>query len=255
MAVLLLHGAWQGSWAWERLTPLLLEAGLDVHLLDLPGNGSDDTHPAAISLELYVDTVMRRIADIKGSVSIVAHSGAGVLASQVAEACPERIDSLAYIAGMMLPDGLSFAEVVASVLPDDPSAAGIGPHLVWSEDRLTSRVPIAAAKKIFYQDCVDELAEAAARRLTPQPERGRALRPHLSPERFGRIPRLYVETSHDRSVVLSVQRRMQALVPGAKVVSLPTGHAPQLAAPQALADCIIPWLQPATAARTIEVRG
>ena len=78
MAVLLVHGAWQGSWAWERLTPLLLEAGLDVHLLDLPGNGSDDTEPADVSLELYVAAVMRRVTAIKGSVSIVAHSGAGL---------------------------------------------------------------------------------------------------------------------------------------------------------------------------------
>jgi pimeloyl-ACP methyl ester carboxylesterase len=243
MTVLLVHGAWQGSWAWERLTPLLLEAGLDVQLLDLPGNGSDDTDPADVSLELYVAAVERCLSSIKGRVSIVAHSGAGIVASQVAEACPERIASLIYIAGMMLPDGLSFAEVVASVLDDDPSAAGIGPHLVWSEDRLTSCVPIEAARRIFFQDCSDDLAEAAARRLTPQPERGRAVRPRLSPERFGRIPRLYIETVNDRSGVLTVQRRMQALVPGAKAASLPTGHAPQLAAPKKLADCIIPWLR------------
>jgi pimeloyl-ACP methyl ester carboxylesterase len=250
MTVLLVHGAWQGSWSWERLTPLLLEAGLDVQLLDLPGNGSDDTDPADVSLELYVAAVNRHLSAIKGGVSIVAHSGAGVVASQVADAYPERIDSLVYIAGMMLPDGLSFAEVVASVLDDDPSAAGIGPHLVWSEDRLTSRVPIEAARRIFYQDCSNDLAEAAARQLTPQPERGRAVRPRLSPERFGRIPRLYIETGNDRSVVLTVQRRMRTLVPGARVASLPTGHAPQLAAPEKLADCIIPWLQAAP-----EMRG
>ena len=255
MAVLLVHGAWQGSWAWERLTPLLLEAGLDVHLLDLPGNGSDDTDPADVSLELYVAAVMRRVTAIKGSVSIVAHSGAGLVASQVAEACPGQIDSLVYIAGMMLPDGGSFAEVVASVLDDDPSAAGIGPHLIWSEDRLTSRVPIEAALRIFYQDCPDHLAEAAARRLTPQPERGRAVSPRLSPERFGRVPRLYIETADDRSVVLTVQRRMQALVPGAKVASLSTGHAPQLAAPRELAHCIIPWLEAAASRRTLAVCG
>lgn len=243
MTVLLVHGAWQGSWAWERLVPLLLEAGLDVQLLDLPGNGCDDTDPTDISLDLYVAAVKRRLSAIEGGVSIIAHSGAGVLASQVAEACPERIDSLVYIAGMMLPDGVSFAEVIASVLDDDPSAVGIGPHLVWSEDRLTSRVPVEAARRIFFQDCSDELAEAAAQRLTPQPERGRAVCPRLSPERFGRIPRLYIETVNDRSVVLTVQRRMQALVPGAKVASLPTGHAPQLAAPKKLADCMIPWLQ------------
>src|ERR1700722_17967204 len=74
MTVLLVHGAWQGSWAWERLTPLLLEAGLDVQLLDLPGNGSDDTDPADVSLDLYVAAVKRHLSEIQGGVSIVAHS-------------------------------------------------------------------------------------------------------------------------------------------------------------------------------------
>jgi len=42
----------------------------------------------------------------------------------------------------------------------------------------------------------------------------------------------------DRSVVLGVQRRMQALVPGAEVLSMDTGHVPQLAAPVGLGDLL-----------------
>ncbi len=243
MSVLLLHGAWQGSWAWDRLIPLLTKAGLKAYALDLPGNGSDPIDPASVSLDLYVDAVLRRVDTIDGPVSIVAHSGAGIVASQVAETCPERVARLVYVAGMMLPDGVSFAELVAPIVANDPSAAGIGPHLVWSEDRLTSRVPIDAAKRIFFHDCPGDLSDAAARQLTPQPERGRAIRPRLSRERFGSIPRFYVEAQADRSVVPAVQRRMQALVPGATVAALPTGHAPQLAAAQMLADCLIPWLR------------
>jgi len=62
--------------------------------------------------------------------------------------------------------------------------------------------------------------------------------PTWSPERFGRLPRLYVEAKKDRSVVLPVQRRMQQLVPGAEVVSLDTGHVPQVAAPEAVASAL-----------------
>jgi hypothetical protein len=57
------------------------------------------------------------------------------------------------------------------------------------------------------------------------------------------VPRFYVEALADRSIVLNVQRRMQSLLPGATVASLPTGHAPQLAAPKALAGCLVPWLR------------
>jgi pimeloyl-ACP methyl ester carboxylesterase len=242
VAVILLHGAWQGRWAWDTFLPYLREAGLDPHAVDFPGNGTDDVNPAAVSLDLYVASIVSRIDAIGGRVSIVAHSGSGVVASQVAQACPEKIERLAYVAGMMLPDGAAFADVVGSLIAEDPDAGGIAPYLVWSQDRLTSTVPAAAAKQIFFHDCPADAADAAASRLTPQPERGRAVRPRLTSDRFGRIPRLYVEARADRSVVLAAQRRMQAMVPGARVVSLPTGHVPQLAAPQLLADHLIPWL-------------
>ena len=44
--VILIHGAWQGSWVWARLTPYLHAAGFDAHAVDLPGNGVDGTDPA-----------------------------------------------------------------------------------------------------------------------------------------------------------------------------------------------------------------
>jgi pimeloyl-ACP methyl ester carboxylesterase len=245
MAAVLLHGAWQGSWAWDRLTPLLTEAGIESRALDLPGNGRDETKASDVSLALYVAHVCQRIDGIDGRVVLVAHSGGGLVASQVAEAVPERIAGIVYVAGMMLPSGVAFADLTAELIRDDPRAAGIGPHLVWAPDRLTSRVPEGAALHFFFHDCPAVFARAAARRLVPHPEGGRAVRPSLTPERFGRIPRLYVETLHDRSVVLAAQRRMQALVPGAAVASLPTGHAPQLAAPDKLAACLIPWLREA----------
>jgi pimeloyl-ACP methyl ester carboxylesterase len=103
-------------------------------------------------------------------------------------------------------------------------------------------VPIPAALAYFFHDYPSLEAAAAAQRLTPQPERGRAARTRLTPERFGRVPRLYVEAEADRSIILACQRRMQALVPGAEVVTLPTGHAPQLAAPSLLADALLPFL-------------
>ena len=143
---------------------------------------------------------------------------------------------------MMLPDGMSYAELIAPLVATHPEAAGIAPHLVWSEDRLTSQVPEAAAKHFFYHDCPPDVAEWAAGKFRPQPQRGRDIRPRLSRERFGCVPRLYIEAEHDRSVLLPAQRRMQALVPGAEVRTLPTGHAPHVSAPRALAACVVPWL-------------
>ncbi len=142
----------------------------------------------------------------------------------------------------MLPNGMGFADLVAELKDDHLDAAGVAPHLVWSSDRSTSRVPLQAALVYFFHDCSAADAIAAAQRLTPQPDRGRSIRTRLTPQRFGRIPRLYVEAQADRAVILACQRRMQDLVPGSEVVTIPTGHAPHLGAPRILADALIPFL-------------
>lgn len=239
--VVLIHGAWQGSWAWDAFTPFLRARGFHYETVDLPGNGTDATPPADVTLDFYVDHVLRVIGRL-GRVSLIAHSGGAVVASQVAERAPEAVSRMVYVAGIMLPGGVSFGEIVAEVLPNHPEAAGIGPSLQWSPDRATSSVPPDAAATIFYNDCPPAVAAAAAARLTPQPEGGRAVAPQLSEARFGRVPRLYVEARQDRSVVPALQTRMQALVPGAEVVTLTTGHAPQLSAPAALAEAVLPYL-------------
>ena len=51
-----------------------------------------------------------------------------------------------------------------------------------------------------------------------------------------------IEALHDKSVTPSVQRLVRELTPGAEVVSLPTGHAPQYSAPDLLARAILPYL-------------
>jgi pimeloyl-ACP methyl ester carboxylesterase len=181
-------------------------------------------------------------------VSLIAHSGGGLTATACAERWPERVARIVYVAGMMLPSGTTFVDLTAQVSQTNPEASGINPHTIWSADRRVTRIPPEAAIAHFFNDCSTEDAQAAAARLTPQGEGGRAVTVHTTPERFGRVPRLYVEALDDRSVILPAQRLMQTLVPGAQIVSLPTGHAPQFSAPEALAAAIIPFLAAAPAA-------
>jgi pimeloyl-ACP methyl ester carboxylesterase len=245
--VVLIHGAWAGAWVWERLTPFLMPAGLVCWAVNLPGNGSDGVDPATVSFESYLDRVRGVIDKFDRPVSLVAHSGGGNVATAVAERWPESVSRIVYIAGMMLPDGATFDHLVAKVSERHRKAAGIGFHTVWSADRRVTQVPPDAAIAHFFHDCDPDDARAAANRLTPQGEGGRAVVTRTSAARFGRIPRLYVETLFDKSIILPVQRLMQTLVPGARVTSLPTGHTPQLSAPALLGEEIIPFLTAPTA--------
>ena len=239
--MLLIHGAWQGAWAWEAWLPELQRLGWSASAIDLPGNGNDPadrTPPGDVSLALYVEHAGRALAALGGPAVVVGHSGGGIVASQLGEAFPERVAALVFVAGMMLPSGMSFRRLMAEAQAEDPATdyAGIGPHLQWSADRQTSVVPAEAARAIFLHDCDPAAAAAAAARLRPQPERGRAMAPTLSAARHGQLPRLYVEARQDRSISLALQQRMQRLSPGARRLSLDCGHVPQLALPRALAE-------------------
>jgi pimeloyl-ACP methyl ester carboxylesterase len=240
--VILIHGAWQGSWAWARFIPYLEAAGLTAHAVDLPGNGVDGSDPAEVTFEACLQHVHGIVRARDRPVSLVGHSGGGLLITAFAERWPECVSRLVYVVGMMLPDGTSFEQLAISIRQDYPQASGIWPYLQWSDDRKVSRVPAEAAIAIFLHDCSADDAAAAAAKLTPQGEGGRAVTTPATAERYGRIPRLYVEALEDRSVVLPVQRAMQARAPGASVVSLSTGHAPQFSAPAPLAVAIVPFL-------------
>jgi hypothetical protein len=98
----------------------------------------------------------------------------------VAEARPERIAAVAYIAGMMLPSDMQFRPCAGEEKAEERGLLGIGPYLEWNEDRSVSTVPPEAAAKIFLNDMPYDVAlRRRASNLTPQAEPGRALQDPL----------------------------------------------------------------------------
>jgi pimeloyl-ACP methyl ester carboxylesterase len=246
--MVLVHGAWQGSWSWDAWLPILSERGWRAVALDLPGNGwqpDDPTRPADVSLDLYADHVCAVVKELGTPVVLVGHSGGGLTASQVADRIPDAISAVVYLAGMMLPHRRTFAELVAQFHAQHPHAdmRGITPHLRWSSDGMASSVPPAAAESIFLHDCDAATALAAARKLRPQAEGGRNVAVHLQTGVYGPLPRIYVEALQDKSIALPLQRLMQSLSPGALRLSMDCGHVPQLVQAKQLADLLLPVLE------------
>jgi pimeloyl-ACP methyl ester carboxylesterase len=233
----LVHGAWQGAWAWETIVPRLAAAGHRAIAVDLPGNGRDATPAAAVDLDLYARHVAGIIDGLAGPVVLVGHSMGGTVVAQACELRPERIALAIYLAAFQLPDGLSIVAFYERYL--EPWMRGAHARVAYSADGLLSVIDPASAVEVFYHQADPALAVAAARRLTPQPEGGRRSPLRLSPERFGQVPRVYIEATQDRSVHLPLQRRMQALTPCRAVYSLDTDHAPQLSAPEALTRILL----------------
>jgi alpha-beta hydrolase superfamily lysophospholipase len=49
----LIHGACHGSWCWDKVVPLLKQAGHQVEAFDLPGSGRDKTPLSEVTLAAY----------------------------------------------------------------------------------------------------------------------------------------------------------------------------------------------------------
>ncbi len=236
--MVLIHGAWQGSWAFADWRAVLHARGWQTHAIDLPGNGWPPAPAAEATLETYTAAVLALLAGIEGPVVLVGHSGGGITASQVAEAVPGRIAALVFLAGMMLPPAMGFADIIRLCQDEEPGRPfdGIAPYLERSTDGHHTAVTRAGALQIFLHDCEPSAAARAADLLRPQQESGRLMKPSLSAARYGSVPRIYVECSGDRSVLLPLQRKMQELSPGATRIALDCGHVPQLAVPLILAE-------------------
>ena len=172
----LVHGAWQGAWAWETVVPRLKAAGHRAIAVDLPGNGHDRTPPASVDLALYARHVAAVVDRINGPVVLVGHSMGGTAVAQTCELRPEQIALAIYLAAFLLPDGMSVMQFYERYL--EPWMRGAQRRVTFSADGLLSSIDPAAAIEVFYHQADDTLAQAAARRLTPQPEGGRRSQVH-----------------------------------------------------------------------------
>ncbi len=233
----LVHGSWQGAWAWERIVPLLAAQGHAALAVDLPGNGHGATPDRPVTLAMLADHVADLVDRAEPPVILVGHSGGGIVVSEVAERCADALATTVYLCAFLLRSGESIESFYAEHL--QPWMQGAVRRVSWSDDRLWSRIDPDSACEVFYQCSTARTAQAAAARLTPQPELPKRTPLQLSAERFARVPRYYVETLQDRSVHIELQRIMQRQVPCRRTFTLDTDHAPQLSRPAELAAILL----------------
>lgn len=272
--VLLVHGAWHGAWCWADVLARLQAAGHPAVAIDTPGHGLGaplpdgwlDHDPDVLATapsplaEMTVADHARPVADAVTALAaqtgrpvvLVGHSLAGVTLHHVAEAIPEHLARLVYVAAFAPAPGRSvlddvarpgFADSLFSRLPvADPAQVGVM-RIDWrSEDRAYRD----AAAECFHADAPDDLRAVAGRLLTPDEPASLYAEPAaITAERYGRVPRAFVRCTNDRAVPLAAQDEaiaaLDEALPGEVFAEweLPTSHSPFLSAPDALADVLV----------------
>lgn len=232
----LIHGSWHGGWCFDEVRALLEAQGHEVIAPDLPGMGGSEEELAAVTLAGWAEFAVSQCRKASQKPVVLAgHSRGGLVVSEAAERDPSAMDALVYICAMMLPAGMSRAEFKTGEEPNPDFDALI----YYTEGRHGTVIIGPGPEKVFAQLSPPDLADAAMARLVAEPHGPRSEKITVTPGRWGSLPRTYIECTEDRTIPISSQRRMQALSPGARVVTLDADHSPFLSRPQELAAALL----------------
>jgi pimeloyl-ACP methyl ester carboxylesterase len=229
---ILVHGAWEGPWSWDYVAPALERQDHSVTSVDLHGRTENDDNIRNTTMASYVQVVLDEISRHDQKVVLVGHSMAGAVISLVAEQVPDRIERLVYVAAFLLKDGDS----VLGAMQRDPDGEFL-PELVFSEDQSSATATVQTWRsKAFHDVRENRILEALPLVDVPQATEPFMAKVQVSPEKFGRVPKVYIRTAVDKMVSPKLQDEMLKTWPVEQVHVLQSGHFPTLSVPETLAE-------------------
>ena len=119
--IVLVHGAWHGSWCYRDTAKALRAMGHDVFTPTHTGVGSR-FHLSAetITLETHVRDVLGCIeAEELTDIILCGHSYGGMVITCVADRIPERVRAIVYIDAFVPEDGETLVDLIHKSLPAD----------------------------------------------------------------------------------------------------------------------------------------
>jgi pimeloyl-ACP methyl ester carboxylesterase len=225
----LLHGSWQGGWAWQRVRRLLAAAGHEGIAPTLTGLG-ERSHLATpeTGLSVHIEDVVRVLECEDRQVVLVGHSYSGLVVSGVAEAVPERLSRLVYVDAFVPEDGQSAFDLMP--------VPGIAEQWTSSarEHGQGWLVPPLPPESLGVTDPAD--AAWVRSRLTPMPLRTHQEPIRLPADRARELPRSYVLCTGYPLFHLTARRCERQ---GWPCHRLAAGHSAMLTAPEALTGALL----------------
>ncbi len=168
----LVHGAWHGAFCWAAVINELGKHGDHTYAVDLPGNNGNPFERARVTLQVYIDSVVKFIEDRQlNNVVLAGHSMAGLLMPGVVAKLPDRIKRVVFVTAMVAEDGKAIF---------DPNDQGTAPLIQLANSRydksLAIEPMIEAFRNFFMQDAKKEMQDWVLSTLCPQP-----IQPFLDP--------------------------------------------------------------------------
>jgi pimeloyl-ACP methyl ester carboxylesterase len=212
---------------------MLQAAGHRAVAPDLPGLGADTTPVAAVTLDLWADHVADIARRQTEPVILVGHSRGGIVISCAAERAAENIRELVYLSAFLLPDGWTMTQASSGILRE------LAPNFFRETDAgLGLAVNPDFIPATLYNTTASEWVQRATLMMQREPVMSWSSPVHVTSERFGGIPRTYIECLRDCAIPLELQRLMQRELPCQRSFALDTDHSPFYSSPQLLVEML-----------------
>ncbi|SEI58650.1 Pimeloyl-ACP methyl ester carboxylesterase [Dyadobacter koreensis] len=221
--VVLVHGAWQGAYAWATVKSNLEKKGYKVIAVELPAHGDDQTSVAGITLSSYSAKVISVIEAQPSKVILVGHSMGGMVISEVSEKIPSKIVKLVYLAAFLPKSQQSLLEISSADKQTLLPAA-----LEFSADQTTVSVKKDNLVAIFCQDGSETIKQILLDKNRTEPLLPLTQKVTLTDANFGSVPKFYIRTVNDKAIGITLQDQMITTTPVKKVYSLNAGHTAHL---------------------------
>lgn len=239
MRFVLVHGGFHGAWCWSRTIPELEHLGHEAIAIDMPGHGERRDESTPESRLEAVRAVME-----PGDV-LVGHSGGGFDITFAADAAPERVGHLVYLAAALPLEGrtqseaITREEIARSQTNAIDDATGMVQYLRIGHDGRLVFADFQGAWTLFYGDCDEATARWAFERLTPETPSSAAAGP-VSVPRFWEadLPRSFIRCTQDRAQPAWLAERVARRL-GVEPIEIAASHSPFLSKPRELAELLV----------------
>jgi pimeloyl-ACP methyl ester carboxylesterase len=224
--VVLVHGAWHGSWCFDRVLPVMHAAGVDVRALDLAGDGFASD----------VASVRDALDAVDGDVVLLGHSYGGAVITEAG--VHPAVRHLVYLCAFALDDGeactRAATDEAAAVSISHEGRPSLGAAMIYHDDG-TSTLTRDGARACLYHDVDDDTFDWAYAHLGPQRSDTLGAVPRAIAWRT--TPSTYVVCTEDQGVHPDLQRIMACRC--GDTVEWPLGHSPFANRPDLVGELLV----------------
>jgi pimeloyl-ACP methyl ester carboxylesterase len=234
MTFVLIHGGWQGGWAWEKVVPMLEARGHTAFAPTLRGLEADDADRAGLTLTDLASALMSEIDDLElDDFVLVAHSAGGPVVQYVADRLAERVRHTVFMSGWVLDHGRSINDIRPAHLVEEARQKAR-----QSPDGTVSMDPHRWATA-FMQDATPEQLASVLARIVPSPIGW--LEESLDIPRFFqlRLPASYIFLRHDLAAPKERFQQQAYRLHDPRIIECDGSHQAMLTKPAEVTEALI----------------